>query len=102
VSDKPSAVGPNPGSREVPSRILQLLTQVQTLAAVQTPVPHPAPPREELLYLHYSKLDPWSLLDLMKFFGEEDYWRLFRRVGRRLGVGRCTLGEQREALRHGL
>jgi hypothetical protein len=55
---------------------------------------------EELLYLHYSKLDQWSLLDLMKFFGQEDYWRLFTRVRRRLGLRAVRADPQ--ALRHGL
>jgi hypothetical protein len=43
---------------------------------------------EECLYLRYSRLDQWKLADLAKFFREDDYWRLFRRVCRHWAVGR--------------
>jgi hypothetical protein len=43
---------------------------------------------EECLYLPYARLDPWQLADLAKFFGPDEYWRLFRCVCRRLRPGR--------------
>ena len=57
---------------------------------------------EECLYLHYSRLDQWKLADLSKFFAQGDYWPLFRCVCRRLGLPKRRIGEDREALRHGL
>jgi hypothetical protein len=53
---------------------------------------------EECLYLLYARLNQWPLADLGRYFAEEDYWRLFRRVCRRLGVGRshptdCVVGD---------
>jgi hypothetical protein len=41
-------------------------------------------------------------MDLSKFFGTDDYWKLFCSVRRRLGCPRVARARQREALRRGL
>jgi hypothetical protein len=50
---------------------------------------------EENLYLHFSRLSQWQLMDLSKFFGTDDYWKLFCSVRRRLGCTRVARGSFR-------
>jgi len=54
---------------------------------------------EESLYLEFSRLSDQELRDLVAFTHEDDWWRLFRWVARRLDVYQ---DRNRRALRHGL
>jgi hypothetical protein len=77
---------------------------------MSTPTPKaPAPPAvakilaalephavtEECLYLHFSRLDAWQRADLARFFRQDDSWRLFAAVRRRLGVPRLRQGQRK-------
>jgi hypothetical protein len=54
--------------------------------ALRVLAPHAS--TEEALYLCYARLRPAARRALAEFFGEEDPWRLWRRLRRALARGR--------------